>query len=89
LSACLVPTAANADLFLQNEREISAGLVEKLLKLEPSGSMLFAGSSLIPISRYPTRWSKNGLPWERLEPKKKSRQPQQVVDSTFAERARR
>ena len=66
----------NANWFLQSQREISAGLVEKLLKLErsPSGSMLCTASSLTPISRYPRRWSKNGFPWERLEQKKKHRQ---------------
>ena len=34
--------------------------------------MLSTASSLIPISRYPTPWSKNGFPWEHLEQKKKS-----------------
>jgi hypothetical protein len=63
----------NADLFLQNQREISAGLVEKLLKLErPVAYALYREQFNPDLSRYPTRWSKNGFRWERLEHKKKS-----------------
>jgi hypothetical protein len=54
----------NANLLLQNEREISAGLVEKLLNLDrPITGRFYSPypSSLTPISRYPNCSPKNGF----------------------------
>ena len=66
----------NAILFLQNQREIGAGLVEKLLSStvrSPSAFTRSIANSIIPISPSRTRWLKNGSPWELFGPKKKSR----------------
>ncbi len=54
----------NANLFLQNQREISAGLVEKLLKLDRSVAERFYAlyrEQFTPILRYPKRWSRMDL----------------------------
>jgi ABC-type nitrate/sulfonate/bicarbonate transport system substrate-binding protein len=55
----------NAISFLQSQREISAGLVEKLLKLDrPVAERFYAlyREQFNPISRYPTLSLTNGFP---------------------------
>ena len=83
----------NANLFLQIQREISAGLVEKLLKLEhPVAERFYAlyreqfNPDLTVPDLVVEEWISVGTfrAKERIIPK-----PQQVVDWTFAERARR
>jgi hypothetical protein len=79
------------DVVLQNEREISAGLVE-LLKLERPVAERFQAldhEQFNPISRYPTRYSKNGFRGAFRAKEKITAKPQQVVVWTFAESARR
>ena len=58
--------AAQREFVLQNQREISARFVEKLLKLDSPVAERFYPvyrEQFNPISRYPTWWSKNGFPW--------------------------
>jgi ABC-type nitrate/sulfonate/bicarbonate transport system substrate-binding protein len=71
----LLRALRSAMLVLQNQREISIGLIEKISKSivrQPSGSMPSTGSSSIPISRSPIPLSKSGSRWEPFERKKKS-----------------
>jgi hypothetical protein len=62
-------------LFLQNEREISAGLVEKLLKLGRSFAEWFYAlyrEQFNPDLTVPESVVEEWIPWERLEQKRKS-----------------
>ena len=83
----------NANSFLQNQREISPGLVEKLLKLDrPVAERFYAlyREQFNPDLKVPDAVSNNGFPWGTFRAKEKiTAKPQQVVDWTFAERARR
>jgi len=78
---------------LQNEREISAGLVEKLLKLDrPVAERFYAlyREQFNPILRYPDAVIEEWISVGTFRAKEKiTVKPQQVVDWTFAERDRR
>jgi hypothetical protein len=83
----------NANTFLQNQREISAGLVEKLLKLErPVDERFYAlyreqfNPDLTLPDSVVEEWISVGMFREK---EKSTVKPQQVVDWSFAERARR
>jgi ABC-type nitrate/sulfonate/bicarbonate transport system substrate-binding protein len=83
----------NANLFLQNQREISAGLVEKLLKLErPVAERFYAlyREQFNPDLTVPDSVVEEWISVGTFRAKEKiTAKPQQVVDWTFAERARR
>ena len=81
----------NASLFLQNEREISAGLVEKLLKLDRSVAERFYAlyrEQFNPDLTVPDSVVEESISVGRFRAKEKiTAKRQQAVDSTFAERA--
>jgi ABC-type nitrate/sulfonate/bicarbonate transport system substrate-binding protein len=83
----------NTNLFLQNQREISAGLVEKLLKLDrPVAERFYAlyREQFNPDLTVPDAVVEEWISVGTFRAKEKiTAKPQQVVDWTFAERARR
>jgi ABC-type nitrate/sulfonate/bicarbonate transport system substrate-binding protein len=83
----------NAILFLQNQREISAGLVEKLLKLDrPAAERFYAlyREQYNPDLTVPDSVVEEWIGIGTFRAKEKiTAKPQQVVDWTFAEKARR
>ena len=76
-----------------NEHEISAGLVEELLKLDRPGRRAalcsLAASSLTRSHGTRRGWSRMGSVGTFRAKEKITAKPQQVVDWTFAEKARR
>jgi hypothetical protein len=83
----------NANSFLQNHREISAGLVEKLLKLDrPVAERFYAPyrEQFNPDLTVPESLVEEWISVGTFRVKEKiTVKPQQVVDWTFAEKARR
>jgi hypothetical protein len=84
----------NANLLLQNQREISAGSVEKILKVDhPVAERFYAlyrEQFNPPISRHPEPVVEEWISVGMFRAKEKvTAKPQQIVDWTFAERARR
>jgi hypothetical protein len=79
----------DANLFLQNQREISAGLVEKLLKLDRRALLCSVPRAIQPRSHGTRRGGRRMDFRGTFRAKRKlTAKPQQVVDRTFAERAR-
>jgi ABC-type nitrate/sulfonate/bicarbonate transport system substrate-binding protein len=83
----------NAILFLQNQREISAGLVEKLLKLDrPAAERFYAlyREQYNPDLTVPDSVVEEWIAVGTFRAKEKiTAKPHQVVDWSFAEKARR
>jgi hypothetical protein len=83
----------NANLFLQNQREISAGLVEKVLKLEFPGAERFYAlyrEQFNPDLTVPDLVVEGmDFPGNLESTRKITKKSQQVIDWTFAEKSHR
>jgi len=88
---CMLRALRNANLFLQNKREISAGLVEKLLKLERPVADRFYALYREQFNPEPTVYESVVEEWISVgtfrAKENITAQPQQVVDWRFAEKA--